>query len=313
MKKKINIVDVGARYGIHPNFRELENTANYYLYEIDEKECARLKKKYKKNKNIKIINQGLYSKKTVLKFNLRNHRGLNSIYSTNDSFLNENKYKKNQFKELDKKKVLFDTLDNTLGNKKIDFLKLDVEGAELEVLKGGEKQIKNNVLGIRSEVTFSSVYKNAPMFGEINDYLINKDFEFINFDYAGRGNKFGKYSLPGKYGQLITTDAVWIKKISTISKKDYVANLISISAFLFLNNAEDLAVDLLLDYTKKSKKNLKKLSKDPIIRFIKNKILVLFKTLSNSPYFSETEINTDFKNLFGESFPKYHNFYQNNF
>ena len=68
MKIKINIVDAGARYGIHPNFEELREIADFHLFEVDKDECLRLKKKYKSRKNIKVYNQGLFSTKNYNEF-----------------------------------------------------------------------------------------------------------------------------------------------------------------------------------------------------------------------------------------------------
>ena len=308
MKIKINIVDAGSRYGIHPNFEELREIADFHLFEVDREECLRLKKKYKSYKNIKIYNQGLFSKKTKMNFNIRKHNALNSIYETNDLFLKKNKYKKNEFEKKKSIKVKLDTLDNFF-NKKIHFLKLDVEGAELDVLKGSEKNLKNNCVGVRSEVTFSPVYKNAPLFSEINDYLVKRDFELINFDYDGKGSKFGKYSNTNKFGQLITTDAVWVKKILKYNEKQ-IEKLFLISTFLFLNNCPDLAIENLLIFVKKNKISLKKYSRYPIVKFLRKKILLLFKDFLNTPHFKDTDIFNDYKKLFGENFPRLHNFYQ---
>ena len=308
MKIKINIVDAGSRYGIHPNFEELRDIADFYLFEVDQEECSRLKKKYKSYKNIKVYNQGLYSKKTIMNFNIRNHNALNSIYETNDLFLRKNKYKKNEFERKKTIKVKLDALDDFLS-KKIHFLKLDVEGAELDILKGSERNLKNNCVGIRSEVTFSPVYKNAPLFSEINDYLVKRDFELINFDYDGKGSKFGKYSKSDKFGQLITTDAVWVKKILTLNEKK-IEKLFLISTFLFLNNCPDLAIENLLNFVKKNNTSLKKYSRCSIVKFLKKKILLLFKDFLNTPHFKDTDIYNDYKKLFGENFPRLHNFYQ---
>jgi FkbM family methyltransferase len=310
MKIKINIVDAGSRYGIHPNFEELRGIADFHLFEVDKDECTRLKKKYKSHKNIKVYNQGLYSKKTIMNFNIRNHNALNSIYETNNFFLNKNKYKKKEFEKKKSIKIKLDTLDNFLS-KKIHFLKLDVEGAELDILKGSEKNLQNNCVGIRSEVTFSPVYKNAPLFSEINDYLAKKDFELINFDYDGKGSKFGKYSNTDRFGQLITTDAVWVKKISTHNEKK-IEKLFLISTFLFLNNCPDLAIENLLNFVKKNNTSFKRYLKYPIVKFLRKKILLLFKDFLNTPYFKDTDIFNDYKKMFGENFPRLHNFYQKN-
>ena len=86
---------------------------------------------------------------------------------------------------------------------------MDVEGAELEILKGAKKKLSSSILGIRSEVAFNNVFDNIPMIGELNNYLISKGFQLINLDYSGQGNRYGKFTLPNKYGQLISTDAIW--------------------------------------------------------------------------------------------------------
>lgn len=307
---KINIVDVGARYGIHPNFLDLKDIANFFLFEIDKEECQRLKKKYNKNKNIKIFNQGIFSKKTILDFYIRNHNALNSLYNINKFFFKENHYKK---KEFEKKKIInikVDSLDSFF-KKKIHILKLDVEGAELEVLKGAKNQLEKNCIGIRSEVTFSPVYKNAPLFSEINDFLLKKNFELINFDYTGKGSKYGKYAYNSKYGKLITTDAIWLKKNFDFKKKN-IDKLFQISTFLFLNNSSDLAIDYMLKYVDINKESFKKYLSIPTVKFLKRKILILFKNLLSVPNFKEKIIYNDYKKLFGEEFPKLHKFYQKN-
>ena len=42
--------------------KNLEEIADFHLFEVDKDECLRLKKKYKSRKNIKVYNQGLFSK-----------------------------------------------------------------------------------------------------------------------------------------------------------------------------------------------------------------------------------------------------------
>ena len=51
---KLNIVDGGARYGLHPTWEKCENIAHFDLFEIDVDEAGRLRDKYKKLQNIKI-------------------------------------------------------------------------------------------------------------------------------------------------------------------------------------------------------------------------------------------------------------------
>jgi hypothetical protein len=49
----------------------------------------------------------------------------------------------------------------------IDMLKIDVQGAELLVFKGAEEKLKRAV-AVHTEVCFLHLYKNQPLFGEVD-------------------------------------------------------------------------------------------------------------------------------------------------
>ena len=60
-----------------------------------------------------------------------------------------------------------------------DFLKLDVEGSQLDILKGGGRTL-DQVLGIELEVWFTRIYEDQPLFSDITDFLEEKGFELID-------------------------------------------------------------------------------------------------------------------------------------
>lgn len=61
-------------------------------------------------------------------------------------------------------------LDDISEVDRIDFLKIDVQGAELEVFKSGTKKLQDAV-AIQTEVSFIPLYENQPVFGEVDIYL----------------------------------------------------------------------------------------------------------------------------------------------
>ena len=78
--------------------------------------------------------------------------------------------------------VQVDTLDNCLaaaGDGRLDFLKVDVEGAELEVFRGAEAVLRRAVLGVRLEVNFSPRHAGAPLFGELDSFLQQRGFQLF--------------------------------------------------------------------------------------------------------------------------------------
>ena len=59
-----------------------------------------------------------------------------------------------------------DSLDKLLINYDIDFIKLDAEGADYEILQGAKKSL-NQCLGIVVECQFFERYLNTKSFSEI--------------------------------------------------------------------------------------------------------------------------------------------------
>lgn len=84
--------------------------------------------------------------------------------------------------------------------KKIDLLWLDLQGAELDVLKNGEK-ILDTVSAIITEVEFVEAYEGQPLYSHIKHYLESKGFELVA----------GNFSFPKKPDQWFG-DALFIKK-----------------------------------------------------------------------------------------------------
>ena len=57
----------------------------------------------------------------------------------------------------------------------IDYLKINTQGAELEILKGSEQSL-SDTLGVLVEVSFAGHYRNAPRFGDIDNFLTERGF-----------------------------------------------------------------------------------------------------------------------------------------
>jgi len=65
---------------------------------------------------------------------------------------------------------------------KIDILKSDTQGFDLEVFKGAEQSIHANRIGlIYFEVIFSDMYKDLPSFAQTYDFLTSHDFLLVSF------------------------------------------------------------------------------------------------------------------------------------
>ncbi len=307
------IIDAGARYGLHPSWQELKDLCEFHLFDIDQAECERLQNKYKNHENIKIHHLGLSRNKEIHEYNEFSHKALNSLFEVQQDSISKIDHMTVEFEVRERHSIKLDTVDNVFKEEKAQFLKLDVEGSELDVLCGAEKQLKNNILGVRSEVSFRRVFKNAPMFADINDYLSSYGFELVNLEYDGKGIACSPYTLNDKYGYLVSTDGIWIKDPEIIFAEKNLnllaQNIIYLSVFLFQNKATDVAFQFLIKGLEKGI-NFSLYQDNPLFRYLERKALILLKELSYSPQFSYEQLDEMCIKIFGYHFPKAHMFYE---
>jgi FkbM family methyltransferase len=311
---QITVVDAGARYGVHPSWKPVIDIVNFNLFEVEPIECARLTKKYSDMKNVQVSGIALGSKEMDLKFAFREHRGLTSTFSLSDEVLRDN-YKPAEFQENSSFIAKVMPLDTLFPNMDVDFLKLDVEGAELEILNGAESLMATSILGVRSEVCFSQVYKDAPLFGDLDRKIRDFDFQLVNLDYNGRGAAKNEFTLDDRYGRLISTDAVWILPISKFTSHSDVETsqkILKQALFLTLNGATDLAIDV-LDESLSLGLNLFQKSSTPTAIALKKRLALLFKSLLDKPQFTTKQITEKWSHLYQEEFPIMSGFWESDF
>ena len=170
------VVDAGARYGLHPTWAELHALVQFHLFEIDHDEAKRLERKYVEYENIKIYPLALYSRDGTLKYFVSAHQGLNSVFTSNNALLRQHDYMLQEFAVAGERIVEARTIDSLFETKPVHFIKLDVEGAEFDVLHGAKQQLQTNLLGIRSEVLFAPIYNGASQFGDLNKLRAGPSF-----------------------------------------------------------------------------------------------------------------------------------------
>ncbi len=100
--------------------------------------------------------------------------------------------------------------DNGIGP--VDFMKLDIQGAELEVFKGGIKTLTETLV-IVTEVMFIPMYEDQPLFGDQSAFLTEQGFMFHKFLGMG-GRTIKPYILrgdPNFVSQHMWSDAVFMR------------------------------------------------------------------------------------------------------
>lgn len=111
-----------------------------------------------------------------------------------------------QSKYVRKEKILVKKLDSIfttlLKNNSKVFLKIDVQGYEMAMLKGAENSLKN-IQGIQIEMSLESLYEGSVLYKEMIKYLEEKGFELYSIE-----NGFAD-PLSGK---LLQCDGIFFKK-----------------------------------------------------------------------------------------------------
>ena len=126
-----------------------------------------------------------------------------------------------------------DDIPEVLGT---DYLKLDVQGAELMVLKGAEKLLQG-ISVIHTEVEFVPLYRNQPLFAEIDSFLRTQGFLFHRFTgVSGRTFKplYDRRNGAAALSQSLWADAVFVKDFRAFDQLE-PSLLVKLAAILHEN------------------------------------------------------------------------------
>jgi FkbM family methyltransferase len=171
--KKLNGLDVGAQGGFNSDFFFAKRYNNFFepiMVEPIKSEAEKLKSKYKY-----VIDHGLWSSSTKKDiFILGNRLGSSSMYKPDKSsfkIYNLNQKNMESFKITETIEIdclaMSDAIKE-IGIQAVDYLKIDTQGSELEILKG-MNQLRP--LLIRIEVQIFSMYKNVPSWTKLLNLL----------------------------------------------------------------------------------------------------------------------------------------------
>jgi FkbM family methyltransferase len=181
---KFNYIDIGARGDIESPWCELESDSLILGFEPDSNETKRLNKTFPDRK---YFDMALWGKKCSKKVYINEWESTSSMYEANYNFITD--FQKQHWGGRKTKMVVdvnCDTLDTVFSKEKIipDFIKIDTQGAELEILKGAEVLLKNHHPMVTCETWCAEVYKDAPMMHQIITYMDSLDYQVFDMELA---------------------------------------------------------------------------------------------------------------------------------
>jgi FkbM family methyltransferase len=207
-----------------------------YGFEADADECKRMNQNLKERKishqekHIPIALSNIQGKSQLY---VTKEKMCSSLYEPNHSYVSRFRSSLPEFLTLDYvSEIETTTLDSFCASElvdSIDFLQVDVQGAELNIFQGAQQIIKNSTLAIQTEVEFAPIYKNQPLFADVDNHLRQQGFflqELKELVWMSKksfpGLGYNKSSLPPELkagvpqhfsGQLLWSDAFYFQDL----------------------------------------------------------------------------------------------------
>ncbi len=196
-EQPLGFVDIGARGGVHPLIEPIADYVDMLAFEPD-RDAA---------KDVEGCLPVALSNKTGPAILYRCIAPTNdSLRPINQAFID--RYRMVKFAQTGQEPVQTMRLDAALAGSvhKGEFLKLDTQGTEYEILQGAELTLSTEAIAIYCEVEFAQIYRGQKLFADIEVFLRSYGFSFLGFDNMS-------YRSRWRLGRerLLHADALFIK------------------------------------------------------------------------------------------------------
>ncbi len=200
LPRPLTVVDVGCRWGPAAAWLELPGV-RVIGFDPDEDECRRLEDQTGNRAAARFVPIALGSQAGPARLHLTAEPACSSLYPP-DVGLIETRPALVVVTPAGETDVELQTLDawtEREGVDRVDFVKLDTQGSELDILRGAER-ILQTVRAIEVEVEFNPIYEGQPLFGDVDRHLRTRGF------VLWRLADLAHYSLPGGVSDFPTTE-----------------------------------------------------------------------------------------------------------
>jgi FkbM family methyltransferase len=203
---KIQLIDVGARGGIHPRWEQYYSQIEVTAFEPDLEECQRLAaKKYPYRVNFVPVALGEHDKE-IANLHVCRQPGCSSVLEPNMNICKDFHYGQN-LEVTHKVPVELMRMESVLPGMRPDVLKIDTQGTELAILRGAGALL-DFAIAVEIEVEFIEQYFNQPLFADVDLFMRSKGFTLLGIRRVYWRRKAKTRNPAG--GQLIHGDALYI-------------------------------------------------------------------------------------------------------
>ncbi|WP_439549206.1 FkbM family methyltransferase [Falsiroseomonas sp.] len=151
--------------------------------------------------------------------------------------------------------VRLDDVPETAG---ADLLKLDIQGAELMVLRHAEARLRD-ALVVQAEVEFLPLYKDQPLFGDVDAFLRGQGFAFHRF-FPLNSRVMSPMVVGGSpyagLSQMVWADAIFIRDLTRLDALPDRALLAMATILHDCYASADAALRLLMEHDRRQQGGL---------------------------------------------------------
>jgi FkbM family methyltransferase len=141
--------------------------------------------------------------------------------------------------------VSLDWFTSNHGISGVDFIKIDVQGASLEIFQGGVQALRD-VVAIVTELEFVPMYIDQPLFGDVCRFLSDQGLMFHKFEgIAGRTLRPTIVNDDPNFPiQQLWSDAVFVRDVLTLAQLS-PRKLLKLALMAYLYESGDLVIHCL--------------------------------------------------------------------
>lgn len=227
---QLTCLDIGARGQFNPDLLPLAPLVDGIGFEPDLSECARLNNAAARRpgrwRSLRFIPTALAETNGSRTLYVCRSRGCSSLYQADlemaNAFARADLFSPDGTVSVPT--MPLDLAAETFGFMDAAFIKLDIQGAELEVLRSGPRLLSSTVLGIRTEVEFSPLYSGQPLLSDVEMHLREHNFVpmgFLELHHWRRSTRskhpeLAAGPIPYSRGQLMHGDILFFRNPASL-------------------------------------------------------------------------------------------------
>lgn len=187
---KQTVLDLGCFRGFFvQEWVKVCPNATIHAFEPAPDTFSKLVERWGEDARIRLVQAGIGAEQGEIEFNSSAEKGyFNSFLNVDDEALKRVNFSVNDMKKIKVPVTTLDTYVTEQNIQKIDLIKVDVQGFELNVLRGAAEKTLPMTDFWLIESGIERLYEGAPRFTEVIDFMMDRGFHVMALRAYHRGN-----------------------------------------------------------------------------------------------------------------------------